>query len=191
MQLCRLLIAEAEKAANELEVAATKSHIAQASLIETRKLINEAIQSLESIETQHTTGSAVSLSEIDQGKDATLEDLNQSDMGLVNGHKALPSSDYKLPDGQFSLHELINGNLKLHLSTTNDIASSALGFESESDSTNQPEETLQNQGLEQKADPSPTETGIQSVEDERPSKSLTVTKKWVRGRLTEVVEETH
>ncbi|XP_028796269.1 uncharacterized protein LOC114751766 isoform X2 [Neltuma alba] len=195
VERARLLIAEAEKAANALEVAATKSPIAQASLIETRKLINEAIQSLESIETQLATESTVSssgsLSEIDRGEGATLETSNQSDTGPVNGHKALPSSDYKLPDGKFPLHELINGDLKLHLSTTNDIASSALSFESESDSTNQPKETLQDPGMEHKADPSPPGMEIQSVKDETPSKSLTVTKKWVRGRLVEVVEETH
>lgn len=46
----RLLIAEAEKAAEALEIAAIKSPIARASLIETRKLIAEAIQSIESIE---------------------------------------------------------------------------------------------------------------------------------------------
>lgn len=46
----RLLIAEAEKAAKALEVAALKSPVAQASLVETRKLIAEAVQSIESIE---------------------------------------------------------------------------------------------------------------------------------------------
>ncbi|XP_054783692.1 uncharacterized protein LOC129290760 [Prosopis cineraria] len=195
IERARLLIAEAEKAANALEAAATKSPIAQASLMETRKLINEAIQSLESIETQHITESAVSssvsLSETDQEKGATLEVLNQSDIVPVNGHRAFPSSDYKLADGKFSLHELLNGDLKLHLSATNGIASSPLGFESESDSTSEPKENLQDQGKEHKADSSPKVMGIQSVKDETPSKSLAVTKKWVRGRLVEVIEETH
>ncbi|TYH71020.1 hypothetical protein ES332_D05G155900v1 [Gossypium tomentosum] len=50
VEQARLLIAEAEKAAKALEIAAMKSPVAQASLIETRKLIAEAIQSIESIE---------------------------------------------------------------------------------------------------------------------------------------------
>lgn len=46
----RLLIAEAEKAAKALEVAALKSPLAQASLIETRNLIAEATRSIKKIE---------------------------------------------------------------------------------------------------------------------------------------------
>ncbi|WOL15143.1 hypothetical protein Cni_G23924 [Canna indica] len=46
----KLLIAEAEKAADALEMAALKSPLAQASLLETRKLIAEATRSIESIE---------------------------------------------------------------------------------------------------------------------------------------------
>lgn len=189
MQLYRLLIAEAEKAAKALEVAATKSPIAQASLIETRNLIAEAIQSLESIETQHTTetnvSSSVSLSVIDQAKSAAaLEVLNQSDKSQVNGHKALTSSDYKSSD-DFGKFSLLN---ELHLSTSNDIASSAFDFEKESGSTNQPSETQQDQRTEYETDPSPTVVEIQTLKDETPSKPLTVTKKWVRGRLVEVEE---
>ena len=68
---------------------------------------------------------------------------------------------------------------------------SSIENESESDSKDQPKEILQDQGLEHKADPSPIKMGIQYVEDETPSKSLAVTKKWVCGRLVEVVEEIH
>ncbi|MQL82158.1 hypothetical protein Taro_014625 [Colocasia esculenta] len=46
----KLLIAEAEKAAKALEVAALKSPLARASLLETRKLIAEAARSIERIE---------------------------------------------------------------------------------------------------------------------------------------------
>lgn len=48
---CRLLIAEAENAVKALEVYATSNPSAQSSLVETRKLIAEAIQSIESIKT--------------------------------------------------------------------------------------------------------------------------------------------
>ncbi|KAL7233322.1 hypothetical protein ACSBR1_017034 [Camellia fascicularis] len=47
IERAKLLIAEAEKAAKALEAAATKSPLAQASLIETRNLIAKAIQSTE------------------------------------------------------------------------------------------------------------------------------------------------
>ncbi|KAF7813959.1 uncharacterized protein G2W53_027928 [Senna tora] len=200
IERARLLIAEAEKAAKALEVAATKSPIAHASLIETRKLIAEAIQSLESIEipriTESTASSSASLSEIDQERSEESEVLNHTDMGQVNGHKVLSSSDYKFPDdfGKIVLHKSLNGDPKLHLSTTNDIASSAFGFEMESDLTNEHSETQRDsdQNMEYKTDPSPTTVeGIQSLEEETPSRSLTVTKKWVRGRLVEVVEEAH
>ncbi|KAF5956235.1 hypothetical protein HYC85_003461 [Camellia sinensis] len=47
IERAKLLKAEAEKAAKALEAAATKSPLAQASLIETRNLIAKAIQSIE------------------------------------------------------------------------------------------------------------------------------------------------
>ncbi|KAL7233315.1 hypothetical protein ACSBR1_017028 [Camellia fascicularis] len=47
IERAKLLIAEAEKAAKALEAAASKSPLAQASLIETRNLIAKAIQSIE------------------------------------------------------------------------------------------------------------------------------------------------
>ncbi|CAN0877796.1 hypothetical protein LINGRAHAP2_LOCUS12092 [Linum grandiflorum] len=49
IERARLFIAEAEKAAKILEAAAANYPIAQASLIETRKLIDEAIQSIKSV----------------------------------------------------------------------------------------------------------------------------------------------
>ncbi|XP_043719933.1 uncharacterized protein LOC122667634 isoform X2 [Telopea speciosissima] len=50
MERAKLLIVEAEKAAMALEVAAARSPLAQASVLETRKLIAEATKSLEDIE---------------------------------------------------------------------------------------------------------------------------------------------
>ncbi|KNA04000.1 hypothetical protein SOVF_203790 [Spinacia oleracea] len=52
LEQAKLLIAEAEKAATALEIAAKRSPVARASLIEARKLIAEATQSIESIENQ-------------------------------------------------------------------------------------------------------------------------------------------
>lgn len=192
------MIAEAEKAAKVLEVAATKSPIALASLIETRKLIAEAIQSLESINTQQITesnDSSMASSETDEEIGAAFEVPNRSDIGQVNGHKTLSANDYKFSDDfhGVSSQNLLNGDpMKLHLTTPNGFASSPLGFDSrtsESSSTNEPTEALQDQGIKHKADFPPT-VEEQSLKDDRPSRSRTVTKKWVRGRLVEVEEET-
>ncbi|KAJ4953393.1 hypothetical protein NE237_030225 [Protea cynaroides] len=53
MERAKLLIVEAEKAAMALEAAAVRSPLAQASLLETRKLIAEATQSIKDIEAGH------------------------------------------------------------------------------------------------------------------------------------------
>lgn len=189
------MIAEAEKAANALEIAASKSPVAQASLIETRKLIAEAIQSLESIDTQHITesnGSSMALSEIDEEKDAASEVPNQSDMGKVNGHASLSPSDHE-SSGDFcrvSLQKLLNSDPKFHFMTTNCCTCSPFGFTGQK-STNRPGAAEQVQSINLKTDPSPTMEETQSFEDNnRSSSSLTVTKKWVRGRFVEVVQET-
>ncbi|XP_020241796.1 uncharacterized protein LOC109820124 isoform X1 [Asparagus officinalis] len=77
----KLLIAEAEKAAKALEVAALKSPLAQASLIETRKLIAEATRSIESIEsgqlTSHDSGDEASFT-----PDATVNHFQSSHESL-------------------------------------------------------------------------------------------------------------
>ncbi|KAF9615708.1 hypothetical protein IFM89_026123 [Coptis chinensis] len=57
MEWAKLLIREAEKAAKSLEEAALTSRLAQASLIESRKLIAEASRSIEAIETGEITSS--------------------------------------------------------------------------------------------------------------------------------------
>uniref|UniRef100_A0A0R0KQ97 Nuclease associated modular domain-containing protein n=1 Tax=Glycine max TaxID=3847 RepID=A0A0R0KQ97_SOYBN len=113
IERARVLIAEAEKAAKALEVAATKSPIAQFSLIETRKLIAEAIQSLESIDTQAITDSnvpLVGLNDVNEEKGSAFEVLNQLQMAQVNGHTTLSSSDYKFTEdfGKFSLEKPVN-----------------------------------------------------------------------------------
>ena len=178
----RVLIAEAEKAAKALEVAATKSPIAQFSLIETRKLIAEAIQSLESIDTQAIT----------EEKGSAFEVLNQSQMAQVNGHTMLSSSDYKFSEdfGKFSLEKPVNGNPEFLLS--NGCTSLPFSLNSqinESNPSNQQREAEQDQRSEYETDPSPTVMEIHSLENETMSSSPVSTKKWVRGRLVEVAEE--
>lgn len=188
------MIAEAEKAAKALEVAAMKSPIAQASLVETRKLIAEAIQSLEFIDTQGITMSDVPSVASSEEKDAELEVPNQSHQCTLNGHKTISSSDYKFSkdSGNFSLQKLVNGDSELHLTSINGCASLPVGFDDEieeSTSSNHQREKEQDQSSEYKTDPSPTVPGFQTIKDETQPKSPIVTKKmWVCGRLVEVVE---
>ncbi|KAA8541569.1 hypothetical protein F0562_022721 [Nyssa sinensis] len=117
----RLLIAEAEKAAKALEVAAMRSPLAQASLIETRKLIAEAIQSIESIKTaqagspqngKHPSFASNGLvHHVEKGKDAGIEDLNLTDQREINGIQPLESSD-DIKDfnfGKFTFQNLLSG----------------------------------------------------------------------------------
>lgn len=194
--LCRLLIAEAEKAAKALEVAATKSPIAQSSLIETRKLIAEAIHSLESIDTQAATTDnnvpSVGLSEVNEENGSAFEVLNQYQMAHVNGHTTLSSSDYRFSEdfGKFSLEKPVNGDPELQL--TNGWVSLPFYLNSqinESSPSNQQREEEQDQRSEYETDPSPAVKGIQSLDNETVSASPVVTKKWVRGRLVEAAEE--
>ena len=211
------MIAEAEKAAKALEVAATKSPIAQASLIETRKLIAEATQTLESIETLAKTESNVSSvawTEVEEDTGAALEVKNLSTTGRVNGYKTISSSDDKFING-FGLQKSLSGDQELQLRTSNSYVSFPFGLDfqtKESGSADQPSEPKKDQGSNYEnssapalveiqplkeetssgsvSDTSSTLVGRPSLEDEMPSRSFTVTKKWVRGRLVELVEET-
>ncbi|XP_039122442.1 uncharacterized protein LOC120258995 [Dioscorea cayenensis subsp. rotundata] len=91
----KLLIAEAEKAAKALEIAALKSPLAQASLLETRKLIAEATKSIQSIE----NGKMILLEK--------AEDVSISAGGLVNNSQL--SSGLSNND-DFSVEHVVNGN---------------------------------------------------------------------------------
>ncbi|KAI0516394.1 hypothetical protein KFK09_009067 [Dendrobium nobile] len=80
----KLLIAEAERAAKALEVAALKSPLAKASLLETRKLIAEANLSLRSIE----SGRLMPQESVVESQNNTITAINQ-----VNGFHNLSSTE--------------------------------------------------------------------------------------------------
>ncbi|CAL0315438.1 unnamed protein product [Lupinus luteus] len=196
IQQARLLIAEAEKAAQALEFATTKSHIAQTSLIETRQLIAEAIQSLESIAAQGivvTNVPSLASSEVKKENDADFEALNQSHKDPVNGHKTL-SSDYKFSNdlGNFLLQKFVDGDSELHPASINGCGSLPVGFNckiEQSSSSNQQSQREHEHSSKYKRHTSSTVLGIQSIKDEKQPISPTVTKKWVCGRLIEVVKQ--
>ncbi|XP_028550441.1 uncharacterized protein LOC110107727 isoform X2 [Dendrobium catenatum] len=80
----KLLIAEAERAAKALEVAALKSPLAKASLLETRKLIAEANLSLRSIESRRL----MPQESVVESQNNTITAINQ-----VNGFHNLSSTE--------------------------------------------------------------------------------------------------
>ncbi|XP_072991852.1 uncharacterized protein [Typha latifolia] len=116
----RLLIAEAEKAAKALEVAALTSPIAHASLLETRKLIAEAMWSIQGIESsqsimQEDDDTSLSFA----GKDChmltsevTQNTKYETDEPPINGRHTLSSNDNNYTGFDFdksSQQSLTNG----------------------------------------------------------------------------------
>lgn len=193
--LCRLLIAEAEKAAEALEVAATRSPIARASLLETRKLIAEAIQSIESVNIEQTASpqteepnAAASYSCYEvvtpNNKEESLgrkEDQNRAVQIIANGTQWFPSNiDEDFDCSKFSLQDLLGREKEVPVST-NGYGLSHSSFSSLANQANG------NKPSDHK--PSLNGTRLHHLEDKADSQVITVTKKWVRGRLVEVAEE--
>lgn len=199
---CRLLIAEAEKAAKALEVSATKSPIAQASLIETRKLIAEAVQSIESIESGQISSpengkypSSTPKEMNDQAEKETDDGMrvpNDADQRKVNGIKTLASSKEDDSDfGKFTLQDIINGEDDLLPMNSSGYGLSPFSFESlikQADSGDEPKQVQSNRESEGENNLPINGSKVESPEEETPSKLTTVTKKWVRGKLVDVAK---
>lgn len=201
MIFCRLLIAEAEKAAKALEVAATRSPLAHASLMETKKLIAEAIQSIESIEAGQISShennrdpsfsSAVPVNHVEKEMDAGIEGLNQADQRKVNGTKALISSKNDNEDfdfGKFTWQDLLNGDMELLSTSSSGYGLSPLDLDSLIGSTKQLDQQP-NLNVEREDNPLPNGSKLKPRIEAAPANSVTTTKKWVRGRLIEVAEK--
>lgn len=201
IERARLLIAEAEKAAKALEVAATRSPLAHASLMETKKLIAEAIQSIESIEAGQISShensrdpsfsSAVPVNHVEKEMDAGIEGLNQADQRKVNGTKTLVSSKNDNEDfdfGKFTWQDLLNGDMELLSTSSSGYGLSPLDLDSLIGST-KPLDQLPNLNVEREDNPLPNGIKLKPRKEAAPANSVTTTKKWVRGRLVEVAEE--
>ncbi|CAH8344071.1 unnamed protein product [Eruca vesicaria subsp. sativa] len=183
VEQARLLIKEAEKAAKVLEIAARTSSVAQASLLESKKLIAEATQLIESIEMRQVasgedeTSPQPSNSLLDLDTESETEDTtDQEQPGDVNG-------TYTFTINGESLHlnmkpsELLTFNIE---GTTKQPNGNRVHPPPESngaikltESPHLPNGMSEYHGMEEKAESS--EAG-------------NVTKKWVRGRLVEVTE---
>lgn len=220
IERARLLITEALKAAKSLELAAMKSPIAQASLMETRKLIDEAIQSIESIENGQitsyvngeypSTASADLVSQVQKETGVDKRDSDEGDHREVNGSQILSLNEIEgLDFTNLTLQGMVNGEKELSprgssygLSTFNlddmivqSASAKKLGRLEPYGNINPEKSPLLNgakvRQLETNGntkcvnDPLPNGAKLQLMEGERP---LTITRKWVRGRLVEVTE---
>ncbi|KAJ4844093.1 hypothetical protein Tsubulata_027526 [Turnera subulata] len=190
----RSLIAKAEKAAKALEVAARRNPNAQASLVETRKLLAEAIQLIESIDTGlDVADKSVERSTVmppghvsPNGKEGDIGNgrLERVDFKEASGTSVLASGKDLV--GNLTLHEIRNSGQPELLRTT----SSRYGFSpitlEHSGSSNQLSQLELNWKAKYEENPQPNGTKLQVVEGEMPPKSVVATKKWVRGRLVDV-----
>ncbi|KAE8722909.1 peroxisome bioproteinsis protein 2 [Hibiscus syriacus] len=202
VERARLLIAEAEEAAKALEVAAIKSPVAQASLVETRKLIAEAIRSIESIEigqiasnenTRYISVDSVEpVSQVENKMQIGNIRSNEAEPKEVNGNQSLSFSkheEFNLPS--FIFPKMVNGDSDVQLASSNNHSSSTLGFDTliKSDSSKQHNPLETNGAIEHEKNPPVNGTKVQLKDYGVPSIAVAVTKKWVRGKLVEVTEE--
>ncbi|KAK9060545.1 hypothetical protein SSX86_021249 [Deinandra increscens subsp. villosa] len=104
-----ILIGEAERAAEALEAAAAKSPMAEASLIETRKLIAEAMSYINSIEMGNTGSSGAG-----SDKEEIVGGVHETEQGRVNGTRSVEIS--KL--GEAGLQTNVNGTVHTDLSSS-------------------------------------------------------------------------
>ncbi|KAL4386116.1 hypothetical protein GQ457_09G004780 [Hibiscus cannabinus] len=200
VERARLLIAEAEKAAKALEVAAMKSPVARASLIETRKLIAEAIQSIESIDigeiTPDENGGYISVDSVEpvcpmeNKMQSENIGMNQAEPKEVNGNQTLSITkheEFNLPS--FIIPNIVNGDRddRLASPSTNNHSLSTLSFEAFSSKQLNQFET--NDVTKHEKNPPVNGTKVPLKADGVRSKAVAVTKKWVRGKLVEVTEE--
>lgn len=170
------MISEAEKAAKVLEVAAMTSPVAQASLLESRKLIAEATQLIESLEISQVASD-------EDGSESETEDTNnQEQPGEVNGTRTLPING-----------ESLHLNLRCSdLPTFNTEGTNTLGVIQQPNGTRVDPPPTESNGAIKLTESSHLPNGsdvCHGMEEEAESlESGIVTKKWVRGRLVEVTE---
>ncbi|XP_072982149.1 uncharacterized protein [Typha latifolia] len=208
----KLLIAEAEKAAKSLEMAALKSPLAQASLVETRKLIAEAMRSIEGIENGQTAQDISDGTSSDAGRRESHTETNARDQRNnnvwderpINGKHLLSSetTNYKEFDfDESTLQIVLNGREPLRVSESAE--NHAEAFEYNLSPSLQPESMrtdpeityhvgqsmINGSARHNKVSPTREKVSLEAKESEV-SISATKTKMhWVCGRLVEVEED--
>nr|XP_009380400.1 PREDICTED: uncharacterized protein LOC103968805 isoform X2 [Musa acuminata subsp. malaccensis] len=191
----KLLIAEAEKAAQALELAALTNPVAQASLLETRKLIVEATRSIKNIEQGQLTSQGT--------RGQTFSDSVRPNNHLQNspGNLSSPKWPSKLVNGTHLLSSSISYHRDLdfvNLSPSTEETSSNDSFLHDEFLMRKSVMT-DNQMVFSKVGGSIRYKNLKSEEEESDiseiknsetsGSSLLLKKNWVRGRLVEVEEE--
>ncbi|KAG2328163.1 hypothetical protein Bca4012_037198 [Brassica carinata] len=185
----RLLILEAEKAAKVLEIAAMTSPVAQASLLESKKLIAEATQLIESIE----------MKQVASDEDGTSPQPSNTLLDAVTESETEDANDQEQPgdfNGTYTF--TINGeSLHLNMKPSDLQTFNIEGTTEQSVSVKQPNGTRvnptpeSNGGIKLTGSPHlPNGCNVYHGMEEKDEslESGNVTKKWVRGRLVEVTE---
>lgn len=181
IEQARLLIAEAEKAANALEVAARTTPVARASLLEARKLIKEATESINSINIQSlapvagTKNSSYNSNKLpddfDTDTNYSNEHMNRTNEStkVVNKNGNQAASDHNYSSfGTVNLQDLLAGSERHHAYFNHSSSYPVPSYESSSGN------------------------GIPTIGPRSPSRHLDKSqkskKKWIKGRLVEVIE---
>lgn len=203
------MISEAEKAAKVLEIAALKSPVAQASLLESKKLIAEATQLIESLEMRQiasdedgTYPSLLSpqhnntLLEVDSESE-TKDTNDQEQQGEINGTHTFPINGESLHLNMRS-SDLptfnIEGTTNLSISDKESNISQGDREDIKLGIVPQPNGTrvhppAESNGAISLTKNHPLLNGYHGMDDKAVSlESGNVTRKWVRGRLVEVTE---
>ncbi|CAM8906644.1 unnamed protein product [Rhodiola kirilowii] len=191
----RLMIGEAEKAAEALEAAASTNPHSMASLIETRKLIKEAIQSIQSIDSTTSVNALVSnqssensdeLSSIVLTQMHIVNRVNGADV-KINGTRPRAISNHE--DSHFSdltPHVSTNDEEEVLPVISNGHASAAQQFTSSSN-LHLNKQVQQPVSIQTRNTESTNEALTRASEQKAPS-NLIANKRWVRGRLVEIEE---
>ncbi|CAH8306161.1 unnamed protein product [Eruca vesicaria subsp. sativa] len=172
VERARLLISEAERAAKVLEIAAMTNPVAQASLLESKKLIAEATQLIESLEISHASSD----------EDGTQDTDHQEQPGEVNGTHTFPING-----------ESLHLNLRCSdLPTFNIEGGKTHGMIPQPNGTTVDQPPSESNGANKLSESPHLPNGsnvCHEVEEKAEClESGNVTKKWVRGRLIEVTE---
>lgn len=194
------MIVEAEKAAAALEIAAKNSPLAQASLVETRMLIAEAIQSIESIKQGDLVSNQYDsnfqapsklVPHFEEDISAEIKSPSHVDPRKVNGDQSTWSSDIEARDVELDVfRDYDEGLLKIggkYLKTSSDFPQ-LNSMMKHSNFIKQLADDPKPNGINGSAQKLPNGLKFQS-ENAAPPNQVTVTKKYICGRLVEVVEE--
>ncbi|CAM8909664.1 unnamed protein product [Rhodiola kirilowii] len=194
----RLMIGEAEKAAEALEAAASTNPHSMASLIETRKLIKEAIQSIQSIDSTTSVNALVSTQSSENSDELSsivltqmhiVNRVNGADV-KINGTRPRAISNHE--DSHFSdltPHVSTNDEEEVLPVISNGHASAAQQFTSSSNLhlNKQVQQPVSIQTIHSRNTESTNEALTRASEQKAPS-NLIANKRWVRGRLVEIEE---